>query len=75
MEAWEAEVVGKTNVGAELATFNAAYATIRTAISHERELSSCVKQIGQMVDARQELTEKANRRKNGFMAKLKGTNG
>lgn len=57
---------------AELAAFNAAYATIRTAISHGRELSSCVKQIGQMVDAKQELTEKANRRKNGFMAKLKG---
>ena len=57
---------------AELAAFNAAYATVKTAISHGRELSSCFKHIGIMVGAKAELAEKANKKRSGFLSKLRG---
>ncbi len=57
---------------AELAAFNAAYATVKTAISHGRELSSCFKHIGIMVGAKAELAEKANKKRSGFLTKLRG---
>lgn len=57
---------------AELAAFNTAYATIKAAVSNGRELSSCVKQIGVVVGAKADLQERASKRRNGFMAKLKG---
>lgn len=57
---------------AELAAFNAAYATVKTAISHGRELSSCFKHIGIMVGAKADLADKANKKRSGFLAKLRG---
>ena len=57
---------------AELAAFNGAYATIKAALSNGRELSDCIKQIGTIVGAKADLQEKANKRKHGFFAKLKG---
>ena len=57
---------------AELAAFNAAYATVKTAISHGRELSSCFKHIGIMVGAKADLADKANKKRSGFLSKLRG---
>lgn len=57
---------------AELAAFNAAYATVKTAISHGRELSSCFKHIGIMVGAKADLADKANKKRSGFLTKLRG---
>lgn len=57
---------------AELAAFNTAYATIKAAVSNGRELSSCVKQIGVIVGAKADLQERASKKRNGFLATLKG---
>ena len=57
---------------AELAAFNTAFATIKAAVSNGRELSGYVKQIGIVVGAKADLQERASKRRNGFLAKLKG---
>jgi len=57
---------------AELAAFNAAFATVKATVSAGADLSRCVKQIGAIVGAKSDLQARANKKKNGFLAKLRG---
>jgi len=49
---------------AELAAFNAAYATVKATVKAGRELTSCASQIGQMVQSKEKLQKDLNRKKN-----------
>ena len=49
---------------AELAAFNAAYATVKTTIKAGREIASCAQSIGTMVQSQDDLHKKLQKRKN-----------
>lgn len=49
---------------AELAAFNAAYATVKTTIKAGREIASCAQSIGTMVQSKDDLHKKLQKRKN-----------
>ena len=57
---------------AELTAFNAAFAVVKQTVQNSGELARCAKQIGQIVGIKQDLEQKVNKRKNGFLAKVKG---
>tara|TARA_R100000654_G_scaffold23279_1_gene45640 strand:- start:30285 stop:30746 length:462 start_codon:yes stop_codon:yes gene_type:complete len=57
---------------AELAAFNAAYAVVKKTIQNTGELTRCAKQIGEIVGIKADLKEKMDRKRSGFMSKLKG---
>ena len=49
---------------AELAAFNAAYATVKTTIKAGREIASCAQSIGTRVQSKDDLHKKLQKRKN-----------
>lgn len=53
---------------AELAAFNAAYATVKATVSAGRELSSVMQSIGSMVDSKETLEKKLKKRKNSIFS-------
>lgn len=57
---------------AELAAFNAAFAVVKQTVSNSGDLARCAKQIGQIVGIKQDLEQKVHKKKNGFLAKIKG---
>lgn len=58
---------------AELAAFNAAYKIIRTTVSNSGDLAKCISQIGTVVGIKADLKEKIERKRTGFLGRLKGT--
>ena len=49
---------------AELAAFNAAYATVKATVKAGREIASCAQSIGTMVQSKDDLHKKLQKRKN-----------
>lgn len=57
---------------AELAAFNAAFATVKATISAGRDIMSCANQIGDMIGAEEHLKARGDRKKNSIWSKLAG---
>ena len=57
---------------AELAAFNAAFGVVKTALSHGKDIASCAKQIGDMINAQEQLQDRGNRKKNSMWSDLAG---
>jgi hypothetical protein len=58
---------------AELAAFNAAFKIIKTTVSNSGDLAKCISQIGTVVGVKSDLKEKIERKRTGFLGRLKGT--
>ena len=58
---------------AELAAFNAAYKVIKTTVSNSGDLAKCISQIATVVGVKSDLKEKIERKRTGFLGRLKGT--
>lgn len=55
---------------AELAAFNAAYATVKTVIANGKEISDCMQQLGVIVGAKEDLQKKLNKKRSGFLGRV-----
>ena len=58
---------------AELAAFNAAFKIIKTTVSNSGDLAKCISQIGTVVGVKSDRKEKIERKRSGFLGRLKGT--
>ena len=58
---------------AELAAFNAAFKVIKTTVSNSGDLAKCISQIATVVGVKSDLKEKIERKRSGFLGRLKGT--
>jgi len=57
---------------AELAAFNAAYATVKATLSAGRDIADCAAGIGKMMSAEADLKEKASKKKDSIWFALAG---
>ena len=57
---------------AELAAFNAAYGTVKAALSAGKEIYDCASQIGVMMGAEQDLKERGEKKQNSMWSALAG---
>ena len=57
---------------AELAAFNAAYATVKATLSAGRDIADCAAGIGKMMSAEADLKEKATKKKDSIWFALAG---
>ena len=57
---------------AELAAFNAAFAVVKTAVSHGKDIASCAKSIGEMIGAQEALQVRGEQKKNSVWSALAG---
>lgn len=57
---------------AELAAFNAAYATVKATLKAGRDITDCAKGIGQMIGAQEELQARGERKQNSIWSALAG---
>ena len=57
---------------AELAAFNAAFATVKATINAGRDIMSCANSIGDMIGAEEQLKARGDRKKNSVWSKLAG---
>jgi len=57
---------------AELAAFNAAFATVKATINAGRDIMSCANSIGDMIGAEEQLRARGDRKKNSMWSKLAG---
>ena len=58
---------------AELAAFNAAFKIIKTTVSNSGDLAKCISQIATVVGVKSDRKEKIERKRSGFLGRLKGT--
>ncbi len=57
---------------AELAAFNAAFATVKATLNAGRDIMSCAGQIGEMIGAEENLKARGDRKKNSVWSALAG---
>ena len=57
---------------AELAAFNAAFATVKATVNAGRDIMSCANSIGDMIGAEEQLRARGDRKKNSVWSKLAG---
>jgi len=57
---------------AELAAFNAAFATVKATLNAGRDIMSCAGQIGEMIGAEEKLKARGDRKKNSVWSALAG---
>lgn len=57
---------------AELAAFNAAFATVKATLNAGRDIMSCAGQIGEMIGAEEKLKARGDRKKNSIWSALAG---
>lgn len=56
---------------AELAACNAAFGIVKKFVQNGRSIADCAKQIGVIVESKDKLQKKVQKKRNGFVGKLK----